>query len=254
MTKTEDESVAGDLDAAARADAAPIVIALDGPSGSGKSTVGRHLARVYGLGYLDTGAMYRVVTWRCVEAGVDLDDADAVLTAARGMDLAMPLDPDAQHLRAGDLDITDAIRLPEISTVVSKVATNLGIRALLAQAQRDLIETERRGGWSGGRGIVAEGRDITTVVAPDADVRILLKARAEARLERRARELFGTADSAAVDATRDQVLRRDADDATVSEFHSAADGVLTLDSSQLTLAETLEAAERLVAHEVGLPR
>lgn len=228
-----------------------IVIALDGPSGSGKSTVGRHLARELGLGYLDTGAMFRAVAWFCDAEGVDLEDRAAVAAAARAVPLRMPLDPDDQRVRVADSDVTEAIRTSQISTVVSKVATNLDVRAELKARQRAIIEAERAGGYSQGRGIVAEGRDITTVIAPDAQVRMLLVARPEARLARRAKELHGSADEAAMAATADQVLRRDADDATVSEFHTAADGVVTLDSSAMTLAETLAAAERIVAAQLA---
>src|SRR6185437_7163968 len=112
----------------------------------------------------------------------------------------------------------------------SAVATNLGVRKVLLRTQRDLIAAAEPG-------VVAEGRDITTVVAPDADVRILLTADADARLARRAAELHGQADAEALAATRDQVVRRDRDDSTVSSFMSAAEGVHTIDSSGLTLDE-----------------
>ena len=224
-----------------------IVIALDGPSGSGKSTVGRHLASSRGLGYLDTGAMFRALAWFCHRSGVDLDDLDAVTRASASFPLVITLDPASTRVLVGDADVTEDIRTTEISTVVSKVATNLGVRAELKARQRAIIAAELTpDGYSNGRGIVAEGRDITTVIAPAADVRIRLVAREEARLARRALELHGTADDAAIAATRDQVLRRDADDSTVSEFSEAADGVITLDSSALSLEETLEAATRVV--------
>lgn len=228
-----------------------IVIALDGPSGSGKSTVGRHLASSRGLGYLDTGAMFRALAWFCHRSGVDLDDLDAVTRASASFPLVITLDPASTRVLVGDADVTEDIRTTEISTVVSKVATNLGVRAELKARQRAIIAAELTpDGCSNGRGIVAEGRDITTVIAPDADVRILLVAREEARLARRALELHGTADEAAIAATRDQVLRRDADDSTVSEFSEAADGVITLDSSALSLEETLEAATRVVERQL----
>lgn len=224
-----------------------LVIALDGPSGSGKSTVGRHLARVHGLGYLDTGAMFRAAAWYCHREGIDLTDADGVAQAVLALPLDMDLDPASTRVTVDGVDVTDAIRTTEISTHVSKVATNLEVRAELKRRQRAIIAREGTPeGWSHGRGIVAEGRDITTVIAPDADVRILLVAREAARLARRALELHGTDDATAIEATKDQILRRDADDSTVSEFHAAADGVVTLDSSSLSLEETLEAAERIV--------
>ncbi|WP_454294852.1 (d)CMP kinase [Salana multivorans] len=233
-----------------------LVVAIDGPSGSGKSTIGRHLASSFGLAYLDTGAMYRAVAWYARERGLALADTSPAVVAsvdqaaaelARALPLVEPLDPEEQVFVVDGTDVTAAIRTSEISTVVSRIATNLAVRAALRERQRAIIAHETTPqGWSGGRGIVAEGRDITTVVAPDATVRILLVAGEEARLARRAAELFGAADEAAIEATRDQVVRRDADDATVSEFHVAADGVVTLDSSTLTLPETLEAAIRIV--------
>jgi cytidylate kinase len=139
-----------------------------------------------------------------------------------------------------------AIRTTEISTAVSAVATNLAVRDELRRLQRAAIDAEKLEGFSGGRGIVAEGRDITTVVAPDADVRVLLTASEEARLARRARELHGSDGAGAVEATRDQIVRRDADDSTVSQFHVAADGVATVDSSELDFDQTVDAVLAVV--------
>ncbi|WP_308114011.1 (d)CMP kinase [Kineosporia corallincola] len=220
------------------AEARPLVIAVDGPSGSGKSSVSREVARRLGLEYLDTGAMYRAATWSVLEAGVDLTDAPEVAQHVRDLDLTMGTDPSAPGVRVRDHDVAAAIRETAISTVVSKVATNLEVRAELLKRQRDLIQAARVGTH---QGVVAEGRDITTVVAPDADVRILLTASEEARLARRAKELHGTADAASVEATRDQIVRRDSDDSTVSNFEVAADGVLHLDSSALDFEQTVDA-------------
>ena len=223
-----------------------LVIAIDGPSGSGKSTISRRLAADLGLAYLDTGAMYRAATWWCLDQGVPLADADAVAEAVATMPLEMVMDPGSPAVRVGHTDVTAAIRSTEIATAVSAVATNLPVRAVLRDLQRRLIDVEANGGSSAGRGIVAEGRDITTVVAPDAHVRILLTASEHARLTRRAREVHGADDAGALAATADQVLRRDRDDSTVATFHVAADGVVTLDSSHLSLEETIQAAHRLV--------
>ena len=218
-----------------------LVVAVDGPSGSGKSSVCRRVAARLGLSYLDTGAMYRAAAWWCLDQGIDLTDAAAVTAATAAMPLEMGLDPDAPTVVVGGTDVGAAIRTPAISGVVSHVATNLPARAELGARQRAIIEAERTGGRSAGRGVVAEGRDITTVVAPDAPVRILLTASEEARLARRALEVHGVADAAAVAATREHVVGRDAKDSTVVEFQVAADGVVTLDSSALTFDETVEA-------------
>lgn len=231
-----------------------LVVAVDGPSGSGKSSVCRGVARGLGLAYLDTGAMYRAAAWWCLEQGIDLDRTDVVTAAVARMDLRMGLDPAAPTVHVGAVDVATAIRAPEISAVVSKVAVNLDARADLGSRQRAIIAAERVDGHSAGRGIVAEGRDITTVIAPDADVRVLLTASEAARLARRALEVHGIADATSIAATRDHVLRRDDDDSTVVEFRTAADGVITVDSSVLTLVETVDALLAIVrAWVVGRP-
>ena len=219
-----------------------VVIALDGPSGSGKSTVSKKVAERLGLSYLDTGAMYRAAAWHCERRGIDLDDLDAVAEATVAMPLDMPLDPNDQRIVCDGVDVTQAIRESELSRVVSKVATNLRVRAEMKRRQREIIAAAHMG-------IIAEGRDIATVVAPDADVRVLLTASEETRLARRAREVRGSDDAEALKATRDEVLRRDADDSTVSEFMSAKDGVTEIDSSALGIDEVVEAVVSLVPKE-----
>jgi len=223
--------------------AAGLVVAVDGPSGSGKSTVSRTVAQRLGLQYLDTGAMYRAVCWWCRHTGTDLADQPAVARAARDIDLRIGTDPQSPMVAVGSTDVAQAIREPAISAAVSAVATNQQVRAELQRRQRDIIAAA---GADGLPGIVAEGRDITTVVAPQADVRVLLIADADARLARRAAQDSAGSDEAARQATRDQVLRRDRDDSTVSEFHTAADGVVTIDSSRLDLEQTVQAVLRLV--------
>ncbi|GAA2520260.1 (d)CMP kinase [Rarobacter incanus] len=226
----------------------PLSIAIDGPSGSGKSSVSKAVARSLGLAYLDTGAMYRAATLWVMGRGIALDDQVAVARAVKDMPLVQVLDPVSPGVELDGIDVADAIRSADVTTNVSKVATNLDVRGELRARQRAIIDQERAtGGFSAGRGIVAEGRDITTVVAPDADVRILLTASEEARLARRSLEVNGTANKEAVDSMRDQVVRRDRDDSTVTQFTVAADGVVTLDSSDLDFDQTVAAALRIVA-------
>jgi CMP/dCMP kinase len=220
-----------------------LVIAVDGPSGSGKSTVSKRVAEALGLRYLDTGAMYRAVAWWLLDEEVDLTDVDRVASMTPGIPLRISTDPRDPHVFVGDVEVSAAIRETRISEVVSAVATNLRVRDYLVGRQK---ETAREGG------VVIEGRDITTVVAPDAPVRVLLTASEEARLARRARDVHGSADEQAVRATRDQVLRRDADDSTVARFHEAADGVAVVDSSSLTLDETVQAVLDVVAERTGV--
>ncbi|PRZ03495.1 cytidylate kinase [Isoptericola sp. CG 20/1183] len=223
-----------------------VTIAVDGPSGSGKSSVSKAVAARLGLAYLDTGAMYRAATLWCVRSGVALDDTAAVAAAVRAMPLEMGVDPAAPGVALDGDDVAAAIRTTDVTAVVSQVATNLDVRDELRRRQRAIIADETVGGFSGGHGIVAEGRDITTVVAPDADARVLLVASEEARLRRRSLEVHGVADATSVEATRDQVLRRDRDDSTVSTFHVAADGVVTVDSSDLDFEQTVEAVLTVV--------
>ncbi|MDP9999227.1 (d)CMP kinase [Pseudarthrobacter sulfonivorans] len=210
----------------------PLVVAIDGPSGSGKSSVSKEVARRLHLAYLDTGAMYRALTWFCVTSGINLSDAAAVEQAARDLVLDVSTSPLEEYVRVDGADVTDAIREPAISSAVSAVATTLGARTELIRRQRAIIEKHHRR-------MVVEGRDITTVVAPGAEVRMLLTASEEARLRRRGIQLGGTQNAEQLAA---QVTQRDAKDSTVVNFTQAADGVVTLDSSELDFAETVDAA------------
>lgn len=225
----------------------PITVAIDGPSGSGKSSVSRAVARELGLAYLDTGAMYRALAWALLADGTDLTDQTVVADRARSLDLDVAIDPDTEVVEVGGTDVTEEIRETRISERVSTVATNLDVRAELRRRQREIIDRARaeRGG------IIVEGRDITTVVAPDAEHRILLTASEEARLARRSLELHGAADAEQIASTRDQVIRRDRDDSTVSAFLEAADGVVTVDTSELGLNEVVATVLALVRGEVA---
>lgn len=227
----------------------PITVAIDGPSGSGKSSVSKAVARHLGIGYLDTGAMYRALAWWALESGLDLTDQPAVAEAARALPLEIGTDPDEAGVSVDGTDVTDAIRETRISAQVSAVATNLDVRAELRRRQRELIDRARqeRGG------VVAEGRDITTVVAPDAEHRILVTASEEARLARRSTELHGSAAADLLAATRDQIVRRDRDDATVSAFFSPAEGVVGIDTSDLTFEESVQAVLDVVRGDRAVP-
>ena len=213
-----------------------LVVAIDGPSGSGKSSVSREVARRLRLAYLDTGAMYRALTWYCLEHGTDLEDSAAVEQAAEDLPLEVSTSPLEDYVRVGGSDVTQAIREPAISAAVSAVATTLGARTELIRRQRDIIDQHHRR-------IVVEGRDITTVVAPGAEVRMLLTASEEARLRRRGVQLGGTQTTEELAA---QVTQRDAKDSTVVNFTQAADGVVTLDSSELDFDGTVDAAIAIV--------
>ena len=223
-----------------------LVVAVDGPSGSGKSSVSREVARRLGLRYLDTGAMYRALTWWVLAQGVDPDDQPAVARLARELPLEIGTSTESTLLTVDGQDLTAAVREPRISAAVSAIATNLDVRSELIRRQRGLIAAEDSG-------IVVEGRDITTVVAPDADARVLLTATEQARLARRALEVHGRDDDEAIAATRDHVVRRDAQDATVADFLEAGLGVTVIDSSELSFEETVDAVLAVVGR-VGADR
>ena len=208
-----------------------LVIAIDGPSGSGKSSTARGVAERLGLAFLDTGAMYRAITWLALQEGIDLDDQAAVAELLAHASMEIDQDPRCPAIAINGIDVSEAIRAPEVSAAVSAVATNLDIRADLVARQKKLIAEAVDG-------IVAEGRDITTVVAPEADIRVLLVADPAARVARRHAEL--AEHQMDVDAVTDQVIRRDRDDSLVAEFESAAPGVHVVDSTFLSLEEVIE--------------
>ncbi len=225
---------------------APLVVAVDGPSGSGKSSVSKAVARRLGAAYLDTGAMYRAVAWHCLHEGVDLADAEAVAAAAVAMDLDQSTDPDVEAVRVGGTDVTEAIRGPEVTDTVSTVAVVIPVREELRRRQRAAIAAAGR--------MVAEGRDITTVVAPDAHARVLLTASEAVRTARRSGQLAAAGETG-VDAgtLHRQVAGRDARDATVSTFDRPADGVALVDSTELDFEQTVAAVLAAVEDQAGIP-
>lgn len=224
-----------------------MIIAVDGPSGSGKSSTARGVATRLGLRYLDTGAMYRAVTWSVLDRGIDLDDTAAVAARAREVDLAISTDPQRAQFSADGTDVTEAVRDPRISANVSKIATNLDVRAELCRRQRAIIDDAQPGG-----GIVVEGRDIATVVAPDAELKVLLTADQDARMTRRKAEL--AEGSVSAEQLRDQIVRRDADDSTVAQFQVASDGAVEIDSTDLTLDEVVDVVCRLAKEAEAVVR
>ncbi|MGP5261104.1 bifunctional cytidylate kinase/GTPase Der [Brachybacterium paraconglomeratum] len=220
-----------------------ITIAIDGPAGSGKSTVSRLVAEALDGGFLDTGAMYRAIAWACLEDGVDLTDREAVARVAEEIDLDLGTDPAGATVVVAGTDITAAIREQRISQQVSAVATNTLVRPILQRRQREvLFSTAAERGFC-----VAEGRDTTTVVAPDARVRVLLTASDEERMRRRAAELGLEDTEETRERMADQVLRRDRDDSSVSEFLTAAEGVEQIDTTGLGIEDVVEKVLMLVA-------
>lgn len=213
-----------------------ISVAVDGPAGSGKSSVSRAAARSLGFDYQDTGAAYRALAWLALSRGVDLDDVREIVALLPDFDYDIGLDPDNYYVSVGGTMVTDAIRDPSVSAAVSRIARVPEVREKLTALFRERIMTGDR------PGIITEGRDITTIVSPDAAVRVLLTASAAARTARRAGELS----SSSAEAIGEQLNARDAQDLAVVDFMNAAEGVTTLDSSDLTFEATVEALVSLV--------
>lgn len=220
-----------------------MVIAVDGPAGTGKSSVSKGLARVLGARYLDTGAMYRIVTLALLRAGVDLADPAAVAAAA-DVPLAIGHDPDSDAAFLAGEDVSAEIRGEEVTRAVSAVSAVPEVRERLVRIQRDLAASAGS--------VVVEGRDIGTVVLPDADVKIFLTASAETRARRRSDQnrAAGLADD--YETVLADVRRRDHLDSTrvVSPLRPAADAVI-VDTGELTEAEVVSHLRDLVEQRVG---
>jgi len=217
------------------------VIAVDGPAGAGKSSASRALARRLGFGYVDTGAMYRAVGVLAAERGIDADDAAALGRLVAGLDFELARD--GERLLIGGRDLSAAIRRPEAGELASRVSTQPVVRQRLVALQRAL-------GAAGG--VVMEGRDIGTVVFPDARVKLYLTADPVTRAARRAAELraaAATVDEAALARELAERDRRDAGRAH-SPLRPAADAVV-LDTTALTLEDVVEAMERVVRERGG---
>lgn len=223
------------------------VVAIDGPAGTGKSTVARGLAKALGSRYLDTGAMYRVVTLAVLRSGVALDDLDGVAAVAQGVEVSVDSQPDGDRAFLGAEDVSREIRGDEVTRAVSAVAAVPAVRSRLVAVQQQLAAQ--------GGGVVVEGRDVGTVVLPDADVKIFLTASAETRARRRNDQNIAAGlrdDYAGVLA---DVLRRDEMDSTraVSPLRPADDAVI-VDTGDMTQDQVVDHLRDLVEQHCGAIR
>jgi cytidylate kinase len=221
-----------------------VVVAVDGPSGSGKSSTARAVAQALGYRYLDTGAMYRAMTWWMLHEGVDVKDREAVAARASVPVLTVSTDPDVPHVEVDGRDVTAQIREPAVTRAVSAVSAVKEVRSRLVQVQQAAMA---------GGGIVIEGRDIGTVVAPEAPVKVYLVASTKARAARRAADLAHHA--VTVEDTTASLERRDAMDSTreISPLTQAKDAV-EIDNTSMTLDEVVEAVVALVrSRDPGRP-
>ena len=216
------------------------IIAIDGPAGSGKSSVSKQVARELGFGYLDTGAAYRALAWACLNLPEFSIESLASLNLDEAFDYQISTDPDNFWVKVGDVELTAAIREPQVAEFVSQVARIPEVRNFM----KDL--THRLVAQSGKAAVVVEGRDITTVVAPNAPIRLLLTASEAVRLKRRSAEL---SESTAASVMR-QVSERDASDSKVVDFMTPAPGVQLVDTSDLNFNQSVSAVIALI--EQGL--
>jgi CMP/dCMP kinase len=224
-----------------------LVIAVDGPAGTGKSSVSRSLARSLSARYLDTGAMYRIVTLAVLRAGIDLTDTPAIESAAADVPLSVGYDPDEDRAYLDAEDVSREIRGDEVTKAVSAVSAVPAVRARLVGLQRELA--------AGPGSVVVEGRDIGTVVLPDADVKIFLMASAEERARRRNDQNVASGLGDDYEAVLADVKRRDHLDSTrpVSPLRAADDAVV-VDTSAMTEPEVIEHLLELVQERAGASR
>jgi cytidylate kinase len=208
----------------------PRVIAIDGPAGAGKSTIARALAARLGLEYLDTGAMYRAITFAALRRGLDLDDETAVAQLARTVSMEV-----GEHgVLVDGVDATVEVRTPEVTRAVSRVAANADVRS-------ELVARQRRWGIERGGGVI-EGRDIGSVVFPDAVLKLYLTASPRVRAQRRVGETGGD-----IDEIEAAIAARDTYDSTrAASPLMQADGSTELDTTGLSIAEVLERIEGLL--------
>jgi cytidylate kinase len=219
---------------------------VDGPGGSGKSTVARALARRLGLRYLDTGAMYRALTWLALQRGIATDDADRLAELARTASLAIGTDPDAPTVTIEDVDVAGPIRSPAVTAAVSAVSAVPAVREQLVALQRALIAVAA----GSGAGIVVEGRDIGTVVAPDAPIKVFLTASASERARRRAHET--AADAASIQ--RDLARRDRLDSSRAASPLAQAPDAVVVDSTSMGIDEVVDMIVERCRHLASVSR
>ncbi|AEF35864.1 MAG: (d)CMP kinase [Mycolicibacter algericus] len=223
------------------------VVAIDGPAGTGKSTVARGLAKALGSRYIDTGAMYRAVTLAALRAGVALDDTDGIAAVARNVEVSVDSQPDGDRTYLGGEDVSREIRGDEVTGAVSAVSAVPEVRTRLVALQQQLA--------AAGGGVVVEGRDVGTVVLPDADVKIFLTASAETRAQRRNDQNVAAGLRDDYPGVLADVRRRDELDSTraVSPLRPADDAVI-VDTGEMSQEQVIDHLRDLVEQRCGAIR
>ena len=219
-----------------------IAVAVDGPAGAGKSSISKIVAKKLGYLYIDTGAMYRSVTWAVLHNHIDVNNQKAVEALLPDLDLTMEASDDSCKVFIAGQDVTDFIRTPQVNNAVSIVASYKGVRQYLVERQRLMAEAG---------GVILDGRDIGSVVLPNAELKIYLTASVEARAMRRYLEVKGTVNEQTLEDIKDSVMQRDDMDKNRKEspLIQIEDAVL-VDSSEMTFDETVEHILHLVQERI----
>ncbi len=220
-----------------------ISVAIDGPAGAGKSSIAKEAAKRLGFTYIDTGAMYRAVGLAASRQGLDLDDGEAVGGIVNGIGLQIKYIDGVQHVFLGDEDVSQAIRMPEISMAASRVSAHAPVRSALVELQRSMARTQS---------VIMDGRDICMYVLPGADVKIYLTASVDARAARRLNELKEKGDTSTFEEVRADMERRDYADMhrENSPLRQAPDARL-IDTSDMTLEQSVEAVISYIKERTG---
>ncbi|MGP3953987.1 (d)CMP kinase [Streptomyces sp. 7N604] len=227
------------METAARTAPATVIVAIDGPAGTGKSSTSKAVAAKLGLGYLDTGAQYRAITWWMLANGIDVNDPAAVATAAAKPAIVSGTDPAAPTITVDGTDVSGPIRTKDVTAAVSAVSAVPEVRARITDLQRSIAATAEPG-------IVVEGRDIGSTVLPDADLKVFLTASPEARAARRSGELKGK-EAADLAATQAALAKRDhADSNRKTSPLTKAEDAVEVDTTELTLDQVIECVVTLI--------
>lgn len=221
-------------------------IAIDGPSGSGKSTLAKNLSKILGFVYVDTGALYRTVALHMLRSGTDVSLRNEVIRALSGLKVSFGYDEQgSQHVYLNGEDVNNYIRTQEVSLCASAVSAVSEVRAFLLEAQRDIAKTQN---------VIMDGRDIGTVIFPDAQVKIFLTAGSDARAERRHSELLTKGETVTLESVKEAMLVRDNNDKNRTEAPAIpADDAVLLDNSDFSPEETLEHALGIIRKTIPLP-